>query len=341
MNKKTIISTIKYLLFTALAVFLVWWVFRNTDFSQLWIGLKSANYWWVAASLLVLYVSFYLRAFRWRLLMEPIGHQPSRMNSYHAVVFGYFANLLIPRFGEVARCGALNRTDKVPVDALFGTVVAERIIDVLFLLLLLISLFILKADFFGGFLYNTVITPLAAKLAVSAAMKIALLMCAVCFIALLVAAYLFRKRLLQISLFAKIVGFATGMLQGLRSVLKMKQRGWFIFYTLGIWSTYLFATYLVFFALPATSNLTLLDALFLLVAGSLGMVAPVQNGFGIFHGIIASALVLYGLDFERDGLLYATLIHESQLLEILICGLISFIAIIIIMRRNNATTDSK
>jgi len=138
--------------------------------------------------------------------------------------------------------------------------------------------------------------------------------------------WLFRKKIMEISFVKKMSGFLKGLFQGLFSVFHLKQKWLFLLYTLLIWGCYVMMTYVVFFALAQTSSLTFTDSLFVLSIGRLGMSAPVQNGFGAFHWIVSRGLMLFGIS-QSDGLLYATLCHESQTLMVLILGPITLLLV--------------
>lgn len=334
--KSRLLTTLKYVIFSGTAIVLLYLVFYKTDFHKLGENLVKANYWWVGVSLLLALLGYFVRAYRWNLLIEPLGYKPKLTNSYHAVMLGYFANIAIPRIGELSRCGALNKTDKVPVDKLFATVIVERSVDLLTLLFLLGILLVAKFSFFGSFFDQSIVEPLLNKFEIKQIPIIIIVLVFFFISTLLFLIFYFRDFLKRIKPFAKTYNFAKGILLGLVSVKDMKQKWLFIFLSLLLWFIYWMMTYVVFFAIPATSHLTMIDGLFLLVAGGLGQAAPVQNGFGVFHGIVASALTLYGLDFNSEGLLYAIINHESQTLFTILLGLSSFVYIFFVSRKNRA-----
>lgn len=325
---KTSLTTIgKGILFTSFAIALLFFAFKNVDFTSFWSDISLANYWWVGLSLLCGFVGYVVRAVRWNLLLEPLGYKPSGINSFHAVVFGYFANLAFPRLGEVARCGVMNRKEKIPVDALVGTVIVERIIDLGMLITLTVITFFIKIDFFGEFLTQQIILPSSRALS---HYKSFLIPIAVVLVLGLVLLFIFFKKSNALS--QKIATFIKGILNGIASIYTVKQKSLFIVYTLLIWTMYWLMSWLVCFALESTSHLTAVDGLFLLIVGGIGMAVPVQGGIGVFHFIVAQAITVYGLS-EHTGLLYATINHESQLLFIVIMGCIS--SFYIFIAKNN------
>ncbi|MCA0234738.1 MAG: flippase-like domain-containing protein [Bacteroidetes bacterium] len=321
-------NILKYCLSLAVAGGLMWYVFKDMDLASMWAKFQHANHSWLILVTIFTIVAAWSRAYRWNMLLEPLGYRPSSFDSTVAVFTGYFANQLIPRAGEVTRCGTLNRLDKVPVNVGFGTVVAERVFDVVTLLFLIGLAFVLEF----GRLSNFFMELFGEKLGIgqgNGSNRIALLGgLAVLGLGFLGAAWWFYRknaeRLRQNSLFAKIEGFVLGLIDGLLSVRKLRNPWLFLFHTILIWTMYLLSSYVCFFVLPESSHLTLLAGLTILIMSGLGMSAPVQGGIGPYHILVSSALVLYGLSKE-DGLALATYIHGTQMILMLILGGISFI----------------
>ena len=321
MNKK-IGTSIKFAAFLALTVLLLWFSFRKADMGLLWQGLKNASYSWILASVLIGVAAYFIRAQRWRLLIEPMGYKPKLGAVYNAVIIGYFANLLFPRLGEVARCGALNKSDKIPFDKLVGTVVVERIFDMLCLIAIILAVFFLRIETFGKFIQNNVLQKISEG---SYSLLIALALATLA--GLVAAAFLawhFREKLRRYSLIKKSWSFVKGIADGLKSFAAMRHRGQFLLHSVLLWTCYWCMAWLVLYAVPATAHLTAIDGLVVMVLGSFGIVAPTNGGLGAFHAITSiGMLAIYGIS-ENDGLLYATLSHESQLLFIVALGLIAY-----------------
>lgn len=323
--KKKILTILNFLVFLALGITLLVFAFRDIDFQTLFIDLKNANYLWILLSLCLGTGGFFIRAYRWKMLIEPLGHKPTTKDSFLALMTGYLANYTLPRFGEVTRCATLSRTNKIPMDVLIGTVIIERSIDILILISLAVIIFFAKIDFFGKFLKNNVLNPLENKLFNTfnfSALTWGVLIAGL--IILVVAFVFYRSKFSGFSLYKKIKKVIRGIVEGLKTVNRMKRRRIFIFHTVLLWFLYFLMTWVVVYAIPETSHLTALDGLFLLVIGSLGMAAPVQGGIGAFHWIIYKGLTIYGITREK-GLVYATLSHESQTILVVILGLYSFL----------------
>lgn len=325
---KAALPILKYILLLAISGLLLWLAFRGQDISKILSELKNANYNWVLLSVLVSMVAHYVRGLRWKMLVKPLGYSPSNVNMFNAVMVGYLANLAVPRMGEVTRCGMLTKTDDVPMQSLVGTVIIERIIDVLFLLGILVLSVLLEYNTIHNFLFSNIINPLLDKFQ-NAQTSIILGVLIVIFIGIFF--YLIKKfhhKLLSNKLYAKIWNILLGFKDGVLSVNKMENKGLFILYSVVIWLMYTLSTWLCFFAIEPTSGLSLSAGLFIMAVGGIGMSAPVQGGIGAYEAAIQIALLVYGIN-ASDGLSYATLNHSSQILSILVIGSISLLFIFI------------
>lgn len=337
--KKTLIQTAKFLGFLSIAIILLYFAFKGVKLQSLINELKGANYWWIALSFVFSLASFFSRARRWMLIIEPLNYKPSFWSTFYSEMIGYFANLAFPRIGEVTRCVTLGKKEKIPVDALIGTVIVERAFDVLMLLSLMVGLLIARWEKFGFFFKDKVFVPLGEKITETfgAGWLFWLLIGGIVFL-IFVLIYIFRKKLQHIKLYTKVRDLIKGIISGLLTVYKMQRKWEFIFHTLFIWASYIFMTWVVVFALPATSNLKFIDGLFLLVIGGLGMSAPTQGGFGAHHWITSRGLYfVYGISLE-EGLAYATLCHESQTLLIIILGSLSALLLFLSKKKTKTQT---
>ena len=313
-------NIIKYSFFTAITLAVLYFVFKDIDFAVLWNDIKHMNIWWVILSLVFATLGYISRAIRWVLLIETLGHTPSFKNSFTALMFGYFANLAIPRIGEVARCGVLHKQENIPVNKLIGTVVIERLSDLFMLFLIAMSVLLLKYDFLGGFLKEHVFDAAVEKVETIPLSYVIITTSLLSIIGILL---IVSKN--KFSFSRKATNFVKGIVTGMKSVFSMKKRVQFIAHTVFIWLMYWAMTYVVFFAIPYTAHLSASDGLFILIVGGLGMTAPVQSGMGVFHWIVGQALLLYGLDFATQGIVFATISHGSQTLLVLILGIISIV----------------
>lgn len=302
-----------------LAAILLWYVLQKVDIQELFQRLAQANYYWIAVAILISIFSHYLRAARWQVMIVPLGYKPSVWNLFMAVMTGYFANIFLPRAGEFLRCVSLNKTDKVPVNATFGTVIAERAIDFISLLLLLGLSLVLEFNRFNTFFQQYVFTK-KEDITLSSSTNNYRLIFLMIFI-IVTGTILFNwKKIIASQLFIKLIAFAIGIWAGIVSIKDLKNRNLFVVQTVLIWVCYYTMTYLMFYSLQATSGLSMVAGLVILIVGGLGMSAPVSGGIGPFHLMVAGALELfYGLS-QKDGIAYAFVIHTSQMIMVIIIG---------------------
>lgn len=331
--KNTIIKFFNFSIFLGIGLILLYFAFKGINFESLLNDLKNANYSWIGLSLVFAFFAYLSRAYRWKLLIEPLNYNPPLKNVFYAVMVGYIANLAFPRIGEITRCGSLTKSDKIPIDSLIGTVIIERAIDMIVLLLLLFVIFVAKIEYFGSFIKENVFIPIYNKFinAVDFPFYYWILIAAILagFISLF---YYFRRNLKRVKVIHKFRKLLRGVFAGIKTVTKMQNRWGFLLHTVIIWVMYFFMTYIVVFSIPATQSLKPIDGLFLLVIGGLGMAAPVQGGIGAFHWIVSSGLILYDIS-KTDGLVFATIQHESQVFLVLILGTFSLLMLFLNSRR--------
>jgi uncharacterized protein (TIRG00374 family) len=307
---------------------LLWFAFRNVNFNKLVASLKEANYWWLLLSIFFATLAFVSRSRRWVLLINPLGYYPSTLNSFYALMTGYLANLALPRVGEITRCVALGKKEKIPVDQLIGTVMVERTVDFFSLLTIMIVLIFTSGDQIGLFLKESILLPVQQKIIdlFGSTWILWVIFLGLGFIGIFVMIR-YRHDLRKIRFFSKMFDVAKGIISGFKTITNLRRKWEFIFHTLFIWLNYALMTWVVVFSLESTSHISFGNSIFILVIGGLAMSAPVASGIGAFHYIIREGLlIVYGIPIE-DGLAYAILTHESQLIFVAIIGAISFFMI--------------
>ena len=318
----------KFLAFLAIGILLLWFAFRTVNFTKLGAELKEANYSWLLLSVLFGLFAFISRARRWVLLVHPLGFNPSTKNAFYALMTGYLANVALPRIGEITRCVALGKKEKIPVDQLIGTVVIERTIDFFSLLLIMIILIFTSGNQIGLFLKESLLVPIGQK--VFSLSGNTWVLWVILFSLSAITLFLmirYKKKLRKIRFFSKMFDLARGIINGLKSITNLKRKWEFIFHTVFIWVNYSLMTWVVVFSLESTSHLTFGNSIFILVIGGIAMSAPVPSGMGAFHYFVSQGLLIVnGIPIE-DGLAYALLTHESQLIFVAIIGAISFFII--------------
>ncbi|MGL4364881.1 MAG: lysylphosphatidylglycerol synthase transmembrane domain-containing protein [Bacteroidales bacterium] len=311
---------------------LLWYSFKDISLEKLWIDLKSADYSWVVIAIAFGFIAYISRAIRWQLLIAPLGHSAKFRNVFNAVAIGYFANFLFPRLGEVARCGALTKTEKIPLNKLIGTVIAERFFDLICLLIILFTTVILQIDTFGTFMQQNILQKASTNSATS--LFNLTLIITISITLSIILGFIFRKKIRSISFVQSIIHFARGMAEGFKSILSMQKRTQFLLHTLIIWTCYWGMAFVLLQSLPVTAHLSPLDGLVIMLLGSFGIVLPTNGGLGAFHAIISIGMhAIYGIAKE-EGMAYATISHESQMLFMLVVGLFAYLQLFLFAKQS-------
>lgn len=304
----------------AIAAVFLWVALRGLDFDKIKNSLQKANYLWVVFAAVFGVSAYIFRAIRWNLLLEPMGYKISNSNSLWSLSFGYLMNLTIPRSGELARSTALYGVEKVPVDKSFGTIILERVVDLVCMMIFLGLTLIFKFEAIKSFYENSGFQPNPVFIVTGIAAGI-------------IGIFLFfkfKERFRRFHIISKIIDFIDGIFEGLKSILKLKQKGKFILLTAGIWICYFFASYLVCFALPETSGFSPADGCFILVIGTLGMIIPASGGIGAFNLAMKFGFAALFISMGKDateggelGLAYSFITLPLQISIMLVMGLIS------------------
>lgn len=335
--KKKITSVLKALIFLSIGVFFVWIFVRKLTAEQIeeiFMSVKTANYWWLLLSFLIGLISHFARSYRSILLLKPMGYNPSFKNSFFAVMVGYFANLALPRLGEVLRCTFLQKYEDIPFQKSFGTIIAERALDlVIFIILFFIGL-IIEFERLYGYFQQTVLSPMQQK-AESALGNIGLYIIFGLGFLMLIFFFIYRKRLNNLSIFTKFKSIFWGFVEGILSVTRVKQPILFVVLTLAIWSSYFLMTLAAFQAFDGISHLPISAAFSCFNFGTIAFML-VQGGIGIYPAIIAETLKLYDAPFIVS---YAAgwVGWSIQTITIIILGLLS-ITIASVTKSKNGTT---
>ena len=324
MNKK-VGNILKYGLSILLAVVLLYFAFRKVDWNDFWAALKACRWEFVLLSVVFGFFGFYLRALRWREVLLPIDPTTKALSCFNGINIGYAVNMVLPRVGEVLRCTYITAHSKkvkdpntgeetrlATFDKALGTAFLERSVDIVMLVILLVVFLFFTWDKYGGFFAEKIFGAAAGSVTFGKVAIIVLVILAMIGSAWIAFRFAGRWKPLQ-----AVKEFCKGLWQGFISCLKMKRAWWFFLITILIWVCYWMMT--------TVRDLNLTDAFFLMLAGALSSIVPVPGGFGAFHFIVAGAVsYVYGLPFEF-GIIFATLSHESQELNQLIWGGISFV----------------
>ncbi|WP_258105365.1 lysylphosphatidylglycerol synthase transmembrane domain-containing protein [Marinoscillum sp. MHG1-6] len=303
-------SILKYSLSLVLAGALMYFAFRNVHFGDFMEKAKSVEYAWVIGSIILSIVAYYARAYRWNILIRPMGYQKLSIHrTTVAILVGYLANLALPRLGEITRCGMLKRSDDVPVSTSLGTVISERLIDVLTLLMLILFTLAIEHEKLVSFLEDLFtsfvdLEGLWWKLSIAG----------VVLLVLIGVGYVLIRRAGP-----KISQFVRELVEGIISLRKIDNWLGFVLSTLVLWVAYYYMSYIIVFALEETSHLDWAVGVMLLVTGGIALAIPVQGGFGTYHTLVSVMLSLYGIEMTT-GVFLATLLHTSQVVAIALFG---------------------
>ena len=330
MNDRTF-KILRYVFWALLAVVLLWFSFRGVDWQEFWKVIRSSRWGYVLLAMLAGVFSFIFRALRWRLLLLPVEPETRRLDCYDGITIGRLFNYVIPYFGEFVRCSYV-QSPRLTYDKALGTVVLERTWDVLVLIVMMVVLLVLRGGQYGGFFVEKVLQPAMTQFGTGFWWLLAAIVALIAAAVWAVSALRRRRRAAaaptsaprKASFLDRLAGFFHGLGQGISTFLHMKGKGWFLLLTALLWFMFLLMSWFIIKAIPSDLGLTLVDALFIMVVGSVAGIVPVPGGFGAFHYLVALALqTLYGIPFET-GIIFATLSHESQAVTTIFCGLVSY-----------------
>ena len=333
---KQLVKALKIVLPLGLGIYLIWSVLHDlTDENKQQIieAFQTANYGWVLLSLIPALLSHASRAYRWKYTMEPLGMKPRFLNSFFTVMVGYFVNLGIPRSGEVARVALMSRYEKMPFTKLMGTVIGERVTDLLILLSIMATVLYMQLDIVGDYLNKQVQNSDSIFLKPWVLLGGAVLGLAFAFL------FLRWLRSSTNTVARKILGLVEGIIDGVKSIWQMPRRWAFLGHTFFIWAMYILMFYVCFFALPGTRLIPLSGVMAGFVMGGLAITLT-PGGIGAYPIAIQIVLALYGLD-EPTGLAFGWIVWTVQTLMLVAVGALGLLILPIYNRNstpNHVTT---
>lgn len=333
-------SILQLVLFSAIGIGLVWLSIHNIpdkDIETTKQSFKNADYFIVTVSALISIFAHVLRAWRWNSMLQPLGHSISFKNSFAAVMIGYVVNYAVPRAGELSRCGVAARYEKIPFTAALGTVITERIIDLLlFLLLFLITLAVQFTELTG--LTNMyVVHPLSIKFHALLNNKIYLVIFVIIISGCLAALFLLRGKIRSL-LSGKLGKTLKNFADGLRSIKDLKSPFVFVLLSLLIWLMYFLSLYVCFWSFEETKVLGLKPALSVLLFGTIGvMFSP--GGIGAYQIIATQVLLFYGMA-NSISIAFPWIVWGAQFIAILVIGGLCFLLLPIINRSENGIPEN-
>jgi len=335
--KKRALLILQYLFFLGLGVFLVWWSVKdinNDKWAEIRLSLKNARFYLAIPVFIILLLSHFVRALRWRLLIEPLGYKPDKTNTFLVVMIGYLANQAFPRLGEVLKCTLLARYEKIPADKLVGTIILERLIDALSLILIFSITLLIQPGLYSKLADNVFNVAGDEETKNIPGYILGLVLLGI--IVVIITAWMIIKKKNFNDLGRAIQRIGQRIWTGLGAVRHLKKKGQFLILTLFLWVLYLSGGYIGFHALHETEHYGIKEAFTVLSAGSIGMIIT-PGGIGAYAYLIEATMQLYGLQ-QSIAVAFGWLLWIAQTVIILIGGLFSFALLPWHNKRKSITT---
>ena len=319
--KKHLPKILKTVLPLLLGIFLIWYSIGTAtpeERQELWENIRLADPFWIGLSIIFGALSHLSRAYRWKYLLEPLGYKPRLSNSFMAVMGGYLANFGIPRSGEVLRGATISTYEEIPFDKAFGTIVSERIADMVMLLLIVSVGLLFQAQNLLDYFDANNINPFVTLLVLFSVIVLGII------------GLLIIKRM-DHPFIAKLRNFAKGLLEGMKSILKMQNKTFFILHTLFIWTMYLLMFYVIKFTIPETYSLSIAAILAAFIVGSFA-ITTTNGGIGVYPIAMGAVLLLFGIN-QQAGEAFGWIVWGSQTVLVLVLGGLSLLLLPIVNRK--------
>jgi uncharacterized protein (TIRG00374 family) len=327
--KKTFDSILKIALPLLLGGAILYWMYRDFDFQQIkHVLMEEMNWTWMLLSFPFGILAQMFRGWRWHQTLEPVDEHPRTTTSIHSIFLSYAASLVIPRIGEFTRCGVLKRYDGVSFPKALGTVVTERAIDTLLVMVITGLTLLLQIRVFAHFFdeTGTSIDSIISKFSAAG-----WLVTLICLAAILLLGYFLLRKL---SIYNKVKDALHGIWQGIISLKGVRNKWLFAFYTLAIWGSYFLHYYLTFFCFDFTAHLGLMCALVTFIVGSIAVIVPTPNGAGPWHFAVKTMLILYGVA-DVQALYFVLIVHTIQTMLVILLGIYALIALAFTKKRTS------
>lgn len=335
MNKRRLITTLKVTTPFILGGAILYWMFRNFDFKSMERVLcEEMNWWWMLLSFPFGILAQAFRGWRWKQALEPVGENPRTSTTIYSIFISYAASLAVPRIGEFTRCGVLKRWEGTSFPKAIGTVVTERAVDSLLILILTLITFLSQVPVFLTFFSRT-----GTRFDEIFGMftTTGYIVTAICGVAVLISLYSVRKKL---SFYDKVKATLHGVIEGVMSLRGVKNIPLFIFYSIAIWASYFLHYYLTFFCFSGTAHLGITCAMVTFIVGSIAVLVPTPNGAGPWHFAVKTMLILYGVA-DNEALYFVLIVHTVQTLLVIAIGVYAWAALAFKERRLRDDLESK
>ena len=305
---------IKYSIFAVVGILVGYFIFRNFSFQEFKVDLKKANVWFVLLSVSVGVFAVLIRALRWQIVLEPLGYNTKLGNSYHSIMTGYLVNLGIPRSGEITRCALMSKSENIPLNVLIGTVLSERILDLIMLIIVITGSVVLQFDLLYNYINENVLLKLKGN---------EWILYTVLIVMVLGLVFLFKSNSM-LKGEGKLMKMIKGFVDGVKSIFTIKKPILYIFYTVLIWFCYWMMTYTLILAFDFTQSIGLAGSLAILVFSSLGVIIPAPAGGATIGTVQVGLNQLFKLA-ETQAKSFAIVMFTSNIIMIIFAGTISYI----------------
>lgn len=314
---------------------ILYWMYRDFDFHALeQVMLYDMNWTWMLLSFPFGILAQVFRGWRWHLALDPVGEHPRTSTSINSIFLSYAVSLIVPRIGEFARCGVLHRYDGVSFPKALGTVVTERAIDSILVMLIALATFIFQVHVFNTFFARTGTN---IDTILSGFSSTGYIVTAICAVAVCIMAWYLLRRL---AIYNKVKTTIGGIVQGAMSLRKVKNVPLFVVLTLAIWLSYFLHYYLTFFCFEQTSHLGMACALVTFIVGSIAVIVPTPNGAGPWHFAVKTMLILYGVG-ETEALNFVLIVHSVQTLLVIMLGIFAWTMLSFTRRKDTTATEKE
>jgi uncharacterized protein (TIRG00374 family) len=320
LHNKILNTVIKVFLPLALGGGLLWYLYRGMDFREIWNQAQNANFGILLFSLIFGVTANIIRAFRWGILIDTLNERYRMKNLVYAVLGNYAINYLLPRVGEVWRCGIITKYEKISFTKLVGTLVIDRVSDTITVGLLTVLIFLFNFRFIDTYLAHN------PSLAINISDKSPTIWLLFALVIIAAAVWFTFTRLSHIALVQKAKGGLYNIWEGMKSVWRMERKWLFLIQTLSIWGLYFLYFYTTFYAFDFTKNLSVGKGLIIFTMSSIGVAAPVQGGIGAWHFMVISSMTCFGV-LEPEAAAFAIVVHSLQSLWTVLCGLFGIAAL--------------
>ncbi|MEK0421543.1 MAG: UPF0104 family protein [Bacteroidetes bacterium] len=322
LNKKTITNA----LIIVLTILIFLWIGLKTDWAATWNAVVSADLRWVGTSVLVMIFAHWLRGYRWNMLTAPAGFPLNTKRSFYAVMSGYLINVATSRGGEVVRCAVTSKTENAPTDLLIGTVVTERLVDMLMLMLVCVTGLLVEFQHIYGFFDSFILTPIGKAVT----LPNILIILALLTLGILLIKY--RKSKNSNTTPGKIATLLSGFSKGLKTIFALEKPALFFLYSAGIWFCYMLSGYCLLQSLPVTEHMEFGSAISLLIFSAVGIAIPLPAGAGVWGAISFGLQAVYAIS-AKDAETFGIFNLAYQNLFSIIIGGICYMLMMMEMRK--------